>query len=178
GAGRPEAAFVVERMVELAARRLGISSAELRRRNFIKREQMPYNTSLGLTYDSGDFVRNMEDALRLADHTGFARRKAAAKAKGKLRGFGISTYIEQRGTGGDELAELRFDPDGTATLLIGTQSSGQGHQTAYAQLVADGLGVPMEQIRVTQGDSDAVPFGRGTGRSRPLPGRGHAATRA
>ncbi|MBV8652214.1 MAG: xanthine dehydrogenase family protein molybdopterin-binding subunit [Alphaproteobacteria bacterium] len=178
GAGRPEAAFVVERIVDVAARRLGLSGAELRRRNFVKAEQMPYNTSLGLTYDSGDFVRNMDDALRHADHAGFAARRAAARAKGKLLGFGISTYIEQCGTGGDEMAELRFDPSGSVTLLIGTQSSGQGHQTAYSQFVADGLGIPLEQIRVTQGDSDAVGFGRGTGGSRSLPVGGPAVSAA
>jgi carbon-monoxide dehydrogenase large subunit len=174
GAGRPEAAFVVERLVDVAARRLGIPPAELRRRNFVKREQMPYNTALGLTYDSGDFVRNMDDALRLADQAGFAARREAARKRGKLRGFGFSTYIEQCGTGGDEMAELRFDPSGGVTLLIGTQSSGQGHHTAYAQLVSDGLGIPLEQIRFHQGDTDAVSFGRGTGGSRSLPVGGNA----
>ncbi len=174
GAGRPEAAYVVERLVDVASRRLGIPAAELRRRNFVKREQMPYNTALGLTYDSGDFVRNMDDALRLADQAGFASRRAAARKTGKLRGFGFATYIEQCGTGGDEMAELRFDPSGTATLLIGTQSSGQGHHTAYAQFVADGLGIPLEQIRFQQGDTDQVSFGRGTGGSRSLPVGGNA----
>ncbi len=174
GAGRPEAAYVVERLVDVAARRLGIPAAELRRRNFVKREQMPYNTALGLTYDSGDFVRNMDDALRLADQQGFAARRAASQAKGKLRGFGFATYIEQCGTGGDEMAELRFDPSGGVTLLIGTQSSGQGHHTAYAQFVADGLGIPLEEIRFHQGDTDTVSFGRGTGGSRSLPVGGNA----
>src|SRR5207302_9380771 len=122
GAGRPEAAFVVERLVDVAARRIGIPGPELRRRNFVKAEQMPYATALGLTYDSGNFVRNMEDALRLADHAGFAARREAAKRRGKLLGLGLSTYIEQCGTGGDEMAELRFDTGGTVTLLIGTQS--------------------------------------------------------
>jgi carbon-monoxide dehydrogenase large subunit len=178
GAGRPEAAFVIERMVDIAARRTGIPGPELRRRNFIKAAEMPYNTSLGLTYDSGNFVRNMEDALKQSDHAGFAARRAASKAKGKLRGLGISTYIEQCGTGGDEMAEIRFDSDGTATLLIGTQSSGQGHQTAYAQLIADGLGIPLEQIRVTQGDTDAISHGRGTGGSRSLPVGGNAVNSA
>jgi carbon-monoxide dehydrogenase large subunit len=174
GAGRPEAAFVVERMVELAARRTGIPSPELRRRNYIKREAMPFDTSLGLTYDSGDFIRNLEDGLKRADYQGFAQRKQAARAKGKLLGFGISTYVEQCGTGGDEMAELRFDPSGGVSLLIGTQSSGQGHHTAYAQLVADGLGIAPESIRFHQGDTDAVSFGRGTGGSRSLPVGGHA----
>jgi carbon-monoxide dehydrogenase large subunit len=174
GAGRPEAAFVIERLVDVAARRLGIPAGELRRRNFVKREQMPYNTSLGLTYDSGDFVRNMDDALRLADQAGFASRRAEARKKGKLRGLGFATYIEQCGTGGDEMAELRFDPSGGVTLLIGTQSSGQGHHTAYAQFVADGLGIPLENIRFHQGDTDTVSFGRGTGGSRSLPVGGNA----
>jgi aerobic carbon-monoxide dehydrogenase large subunit len=174
GAGRPEAAFVVERLVDVAARRLGIPAAELRRRNFVKHEQMPYATALGLTYDSGDFVRNMDDALALADQRGFAARRATSRAQGRLRGFGFSTYIEQCGTGGDEMAELRFDPSGTVTLLIGTQSSGQGHHTAYAQFVADGLGIPLEQIRFHQGDTDTVSFGRGTGGSRSLPVGGNA----
>jgi carbon-monoxide dehydrogenase large subunit len=169
GAGRPEAAYILERLVDHAASQVGLSAAELRRRNFIKPEQMPFTTALGLTYDSGDFARNMEDALKAADVAGFPARKAASKAKGKLRGFGYSTYIEQCGGGGDEMAEIRFDPTGTATLLIGTQSSGQGHQTAYAQILAERLGLPFEKIRVMQGDSDVVGFGRGTGGSRSLP---------
>jgi carbon-monoxide dehydrogenase large subunit len=178
GAGRPEAAYVVERIVDAAARQIGLPPAELRRRNFIRPEQMPYRTALDLVYDSGDFARNMDDALRAAGADGFPARRAAAREAGKYRGLGCSTYIEQCGGGGDEMAELRFDPSGSVTLLIGTQSSGQGHQTAYAQVVADRLGVPFEQVRVMQGDSDAVSFGRGTGGSRSLPVGGVAVQNA
>ncbi len=169
GAGRPEAAYVIERMVDHAARKAGIAPDELRRRNFIPPEKMPYTTSMGLTYDSGHFARNMEDALKLADRAGFAQRKAAARKAGKLRGFGFSTYIEQCGGGPDESAEVRVDPSGSVSLLVGTQSSGQGHQTAYAQILAETLGVPFEEIRVVQGDTDVVAYGRGTGGSRSLP---------
>ncbi|MGO8868586.1 MAG: xanthine dehydrogenase family protein molybdopterin-binding subunit [Alphaproteobacteria bacterium] len=174
GAGRPEAAYVVERMVDHAARKLGIPPDELRRRNFIAPAKMPYATTLGLTYDSGDFARNMEDALKLADAAGFPARKAAALRAGKRRGLGFSTYIEQCGGGPNEAAEVRFDPSGSLTLLIGTQASGQGHETAYAQILAEALGVPFEEIRVVQGDSDQVAFGRGTGGSRSLPVGGAA----
>jgi carbon-monoxide dehydrogenase large subunit len=174
GAGRPEAAYVIERMVDHAARKLGLAPDELRRRNFIPPAQMPYTTTLGLTYDSGDFARNMEDALERADVAGFPARKAAAQKAGKLRGLGIATYIEQCGGGPNEAAELRFDPTGSLTLLVGTQASGQGHQTAYAQMLAESLGVPFEEIRVMQGDTDVVAFGRGTGGSRSLPAGGSA----
>jgi carbon-monoxide dehydrogenase large subunit len=178
GAGRPEAAYVVERIVDLAARRLGLPPDEIRRRNFIRPEQMPYRTALDRIYDSGDFVRNMEDALKSADRAGFAARKAEAKRRGKLRGLGFSTYIEECGGGFDEVAEVRFDPSGSATLLIGTQSSGQGHQTAYAQLLADKLGIDLKDVRVVQGDTETMSFGRGTGGSRSLPVGGVAVERA
>jgi carbon-monoxide dehydrogenase large subunit len=178
GAGRPEAAYVVERLVDKAARELGIPPEELRRRNFITPEQMPFRTAGGLTYDSGDFAKNMEDALRNIDQAGLPARKAESARRGKLRGLGIACYIEQCGGGADEMAELRFDPSGGVTLLIGSQSSGQGHQTAYAQIVADGLGIPFEQVRVVQGDTDQVSFGRGTGGSRSLPVGGAATSLA
>jgi len=178
GAGRPEAAYILERLVDHAAKQLKIDAAELRRRNFIKPEQMPFPTALDRTYDSGNFQRNMEDALKAADRAGFAKRRADALAKGKLRGFGFATYIEECGGGEGDMAELRFDSSGELTLLIGTQSSGQGHQTAYAQVVAEKLGVPFESIRMLQGDSDAVSFGRGTGGSRSLPIGGGAIARA
>ena len=174
GAGRPEAAYIVERLVDHAATRLKLDPAELRRRNFIKPEQMPFPTALDRTYDSGNFQRNMEDALKAADRAGFAKRRADSRANGKLRGLGFATYIEECGGGEDEMAELRFDTSGEVTLLIGTQSSGQGHQTAYAQIVADKLGIPFESIRMMQGDSDVVSFGRGTGGSRSVPVGGGA----
>jgi len=169
GAGRPEAAYILERVVDLAAKRLRLDPAEIRRRNFIKPEQMPFATPLDRTYDSGKFQRNMEDALKAADRAGFAARKTESARRGKLRGLGFATYIEECGGGDDEMAEIRFDASGTATLLIGTQSSGQGHQTAYAQVVSEKLGIPFEDVRVSQGDSDVVGFGRGTGGSRSLP---------
>src|SRR6266700_2300947 len=174
GAGRPEAAYILERVVTHAARKLGLDPAEIRRRNFIKPEQMPFATPLERTYDSGDFQRNMEDALKAADYRGSADRRAEARRRGKLRGIGFSTYIEECGGGEDEMAEIRFDGAGSVSLLIGTQSSGQGHQTSYAQLVSEKLGLPFESIRVFQGDSDVVGFGRGTGGSRSLPVGGAA----
>ncbi len=174
GAGRPEAAYALERLIDVAARRLGVAPAELRRRNFIAPEAMPYATPLGLTYDSGEFGRNMEDALLAGDAAGFAARREAARRRGRLRGLGHAVYIEQSGGGPDEFAELRFDPGGALTMLMGTQSSGQGHQTAYAQLAAERLGLDLDKIRVVQGDTDAVGFGRGTGGSRSLPVGGAA----
>jgi carbon-monoxide dehydrogenase large subunit len=178
GAGRPEAAYVLERLVDHAARKLGLTPAEIRKRNFIRPEQMPFTTALGLTYDSGDFAKNLEDALAAVDAAGFSARRADSKRRGKLRGLGLATYIEQCGGGFDEMAEIRFDPSGTATVIVGTQASGQGHQTAYAQIVADRLGLPFEKIRVHQGDSDVVGFGRGTGGSRSLPVGGVAVEHA
>ncbi|HJU15311.1 MAG TPA: xanthine dehydrogenase family protein molybdopterin-binding subunit [Stellaceae bacterium] len=178
GAGRPEAAYALERLVDFAARRLGVAPDELRRRNLIRPEAMPYRTPLGLTYDSGDFRLNMEDALRAAHAADFAAERAEAKRHGHLRGLGYAVYIEQSGFPPDEFAELRFDPAGTLTILMGTQSSGQGHQTAYAQLAAERLGLPLDRIRVVQGDTAAVGFGRGTGGSRSLPVGGAALAHA
>ncbi len=178
GAGRPEAAYAVERLVETAARRLGVNADELRRRNFITPAAMPHTTPLGLIYDSGDFAKNLDDALAAADTAGFAARRAAARARGQYRGLGHAVYIEQSGFPPDEFAELRFDPSGTLTLLMGTQSSGQGHQTAYAQLAAEKLGLALDKIRVLQGDTDAIAFGRGTGGSRSLPVGGAALAHA
>ncbi|HXO89927.1 MAG TPA: xanthine dehydrogenase family protein molybdopterin-binding subunit [Stellaceae bacterium] len=169
GAGRPEAAYAVERLIDYAARRLGVMPQELRRRNFIKPEAMPYQTPLGLNYDSGEFARNMDQALAAADLAGFPARRAEARARGRYRGLGHAVYIEQSGFPPDEFAELRFDPSGTLTILMGTQSSGQGHQTAYTQLAVERLGVAPEKVRVLQGDTAAISFGRGTGGSRSLP---------
>jgi aerobic carbon-monoxide dehydrogenase large subunit len=169
GAGRPEAAYAIERLIDYAARRLGVPSQELRRRNFITPEAMPYQTALGLNYDSGEFAGNMDQALAAADVAGFPARRTAARARGRYRGLGHAVYIEQSGFPPDEFAELRFDPSGTLTILMGTQSSGQGHQTAYTQLAAERLGVAPEKIRVQQGDTAAISFGRGTGGSRSIP---------
>ena len=169
GAGRPEAAYAIERLIDYAARHVGVPPEELRRRNFIKPEAMPYQTPLGLNYDSGEFARNMAQALTAADLAGFPSRRAEARARGRYRGLGHAVYIEQSGFPPDEFAELRFDPSGTLTILMGTQSSGQGHQTAYTQLAAERLGVVPEKIRVLQGDTAVISFGRGTGGSRSIP---------
>ncbi len=169
GAGRPEAAYAIERLIDYAARQLGVMPQELRRRNFINPEAMPYTTPLGLNYDSGEFARNMDQALATADIAGFPARRAEARARGRYRGLGHAVYIEQSGFPPDEFAELRFDPSGTLTILMGTQSSGQGHQTAYTQLAVEHLGVAPEKVRVLQGDTAAISFGRGTGGSRSLP---------
>ena len=178
GAGRPEAAYCVERLVDAAAREIGLSPAEIRRRNFIPPEAMPYTTVLGAEYDSGDFRRNMEDAMKSADWESFEARRQEAARRGKYRGIGLATYIEACGGGMDENATITFDESGAVTVHVGSQSNGQGHETAYAQIVADRLGMPIEQITVFQGDSDRYNFGRGTGGSRALPVGGSAVLRA
>jgi carbon-monoxide dehydrogenase large subunit len=169
GAGRPEAAYVLERLVDAAARELGISPDEIRARNFIKSNQMPYDTLTNRHYDVGDFEGAMRACLAKADYAGLGGRIAEARARGKLRGFGISSYIECTAWGGGEEGSVKLDPDGSFTLLIGTQSNGQGHETAYAQVVAEHLDVPIDRVRVIQGDTDRIPTGNGTGGSRSIP---------
>jgi aerobic carbon-monoxide dehydrogenase large subunit len=166
GNGRPEAAFVIERMIDLAADRLGIDPAELRRRNTIPPGAMPFKTGLSFTYDSGEFAENMEMALRLADVDGFPARRADSKKRGKLRGLGISNTIERAGAPSFEGAEIRFDRGGTATLLTGSINQGQGHETVFKQIVCDRLGLDPDDIQYLQGDTDQVFFGEGTGGSR------------
>src|SRR5258706_411170 len=173
GAGRPEASYVIERLMDEAALKLKIDPVELRRRNYIQPSQMPYNTTanwtiaphVGWTYDSGDFGRLTDRALELADWNGFASRKKASEAKGRLRGRSLIYYLEDSGVFNERM-ELRFDPSGMVTVVAGTHSHGQGHATTYAQLVSDWLGVPFENVRLVQGDTDAVAFGRGTYASR------------
>jgi len=169
GAGRPEASYVIERLVDAAARETGIAPDELRRRNFIKPAAMPYMTATGKPYDSGDFEGHLARAQELGDWAGFARRLKATRARGRLRGIGIATYIEACGSGGPETAIARLDPDGGITVLIGTQSTGQGHHTAYAQLIAERLRLAPEFVRVIQGDTDLVATGTGTGGSNSIP---------
>ncbi len=178
GAGRPEACFIVERIVDKAARELGFTPAELRRRNFITPDAMPYDTALGLTYDSGDFARNMDDALSISDWDGFETRRAEARKQGRLRGIGMSTYIEACAGGSAENARIVVSNEGRATLLIGTQSNGQGHETAYKQILAERLGLDPDAIDVKQGDSDLIPTGGGTGGSRSVPVGGQATSAA
>jgi carbon-monoxide dehydrogenase large subunit len=178
GAGRPEASYVIERLVDVAARELGIEPDALRRRNFIKRAAMPYTTATGKAYDGGDFAGHLARAQAIADWKGFGRRLRAARARGRLRGIGIATYIEACGGDGPETANVRLDRDGGITVLIGTQSTGQGHHTAYAQLIAERLRLAPAHVRVVQGDTDLVATGAGTGGSCSIPVGGVAVARA
>ncbi|MBM3555962.1 MAG: xanthine dehydrogenase family protein molybdopterin-binding subunit [Alphaproteobacteria bacterium] len=176
GAGRPESNYAVERGVDQAARELKIDPAELRRRNFIPKEAFPTKSGMGIPYDSGDFHKNLEDALRHAGAASFEKRRAEAKARGKLRGLGIAYYIEMTMGSPAERAAVAFKPDGTVLVTVGTQTNGQGHETAFAQVLSDRLGIPFDKIRVTQGDSDALPLGGGTGGSRSMVMAGTAIT--
>ena len=166
GNGRPEAAYVIERMVDLAADRLKIDPAEIRRRNLIPPSALPYKTALTFTYDSGDFGENMNMALALADYAGFEARRAEAKRRGKLRGIGVSNSIERAAGPGYEGAEIRFDRAGTVTVLSGAITQGQGHETVFKQLVCDRFGLDPKDVHYVQGDTDKVFFGEGTGGSR------------
>src|SRR6185312_13097201 len=154
GAGRPEASYLIERLVDAAAREVGIAPDALRKKNFIKAKSMPYKTPTGKVYDSGDFAGIMARGQEIADWSGFSKRAAQSKRAGRLRGIGMATYVEACGNNGPETATIELDRDGGVTVLIGSQSSGQGHATAYAQLVADELDLPPERVRVVQGDTD------------------------
>jgi aerobic carbon-monoxide dehydrogenase large subunit len=166
GNGRPEAAYVIERMVDLAADELGIDPIELRRRNMIPPEAMPFKSGLTFTYDCGEFEKSLDMALDLADAAGFEHRRADARQYGKLRGFGVSNTIERAAAGGFEAAEIRFDRTGTVTLLTGSITQGQGHETVYKQMLCDRLGIHPGQVHYVQGDTDKVAIGEGTGGSR------------
>ena len=166
GAGRPEAIYVIERMMDEAALELGIDTIELRRRNIIPESAMPYETALTFTYDCGAFEKNMDDVLALADSGDLAARRGAAAARGKLLGFGFANAIEQAAAPGLEFAEVRFNVAGTATVLMGTKSQGQGHETMYKQIVAERLGMDFADVRVIDGDTDKVSYGNGTSGSR------------
>jgi carbon-monoxide dehydrogenase large subunit len=166
GNGRGEAAYAIERMVDIAADELGIDPAEIRRRNMIPPTAMPYKTALTFTYDSGEFEACMDETLKLADYAGFEARRKAAKARGKLAGIGISFSIERSAAPGIEGAEIRFDRAGTVTMLTGATSQGQGHETTFKQVVCDRLGLKPEDVHYITGDTDAVFFGEGTGGSR------------
>ena len=167
GAGRPEAAYVMERLIDIAAYEMELDPAELRRINLIPKDALPYQTALTFNYDSGDFEKSLDMALELADYVNFeARRKEAAK-RGKMRGIGISNTIEQAGGRRRfEHAEIRFTKAGSVLLLMGTISHGQGHDTTFKQILSDRLGVPAERIRMIEGDTDQVSMGEGTGGSR------------
>jgi len=166
GNGRPEAAFVIERLVDEAAAELGIDRIELRRRNTIPPEAMPFKTGLTFTYDSGEFARNLDLALEMADFAGFERRRAESQARGRLRGIGVSNTIERAAAPSFEGAEIRFDRTGTVTLYSGSINQGQGHETVYKQLLCDRLGLRPDQVYYVQGDTEKVAIAEGSGGSR------------
>ena len=174
GAGRPESNYLVERLMDAAAREQGIDRIEFRRRNMVPLSAMPHATPVGKNYDSGDFCLVLETAAEKMNYAGFAARKAASKAKGKRRGLGISYYLEATGGDPTERAEIRFADDGFVNVYVGTQSTGQGHETAYVQLVSNRLGIDGDRIRVLQGDTDTIPVGGGTGGARSLYSEGQA----
>ena len=168
GNGRGEAAYAIERLVDYAADQLKVDPTELRRLNMIAPSQMPYKTGLVFTYDAGDFANAMDETLKLADYAGFEKRRAEAKARGKLRGIGVSFSIERAAAAGFEGAEIRFDRAGSVTLLSGAINQGQGHATSFTQVLCDRLGVAPEDVHYISGDTDMVNYGEGTGGSRSM----------
>jgi carbon-monoxide dehydrogenase large subunit len=181
GAGRPEATYLLERLVDKAARETGIDKVELRRRNFIPPDGFPYQTPVALEYDSGNYHACLDKALEMVDYGGFAERRDASAAAGKLRGIGFSTYIEACGlapsnvagqlgarAGLYEAGTIRVNPTGSVTVLTGSHSHGQGHETTFSQLVTDALGVDFDSVDVVHGDTGKIPFGMGTYGSRSL----------
>jgi len=191
GAGRPEATYIVERIIETAARDLNMDPTEFRMKNFIQPDAYPYETPVIMTYDSGNYPANMNAAKAMIDYDGFAARKAQSEANGKIRGIGCAAYIEAcgiapsaavgslgAGVGLWESAEVRFNPTGSVTVFTGSHSHGQGHETTFAQIISDKLGVPIESVEVVHGDTDKVPFGMGTYGSRSLAVGGSAIVKA
>ncbi len=174
GAGRPEGNYYMERLVETAAREMGIDRVELRRRNHIRPEQMPYNAPSTMVYDSGDFPALLEEALAAADWDGFATRRAESRRRGKRRGIGIGHYLEVTAPANKEMGGITFDPDGGVTITTGTLDYGQGHASPFAQVLSDRLGVPFDKVRLLQGDSDKLLAGGGTGGSRSIMNSGSA----
>jgi carbon-monoxide dehydrogenase large subunit len=166
GAGRPEATYVIERLIDDAARALSLDPVDLRMKNLIPSGAMPYRTPLGMTYDCGDFERNMADAVKLADVAGFPARREASRARGMLRGLGVVNAIERAAGAQPEFAEIRFAPSGSATLLMGTKNQGQGHETTFKQILHERLGLDPADVRYIDGDTDRVAFGMGTMGSR------------
>ena len=189
GAGRPEATYLVERIVETAARDMGMDPLEIRRKNFVT--EFPFASPVGLTYDTGDFNAHLDKAVQIADVAGFPARKAEAAARGKKRGLGYSCYIEACGLAPSNIAgalgaraglfeagEVRVHPTGTVTVFTGSHSHGQGHETTFAQVVAAKLGIPVENVEIVHGDTGRVPFGMGTYGSRSLSVGGTAIVKA
>ncbi|MDA9443909.1 carbon monoxide dehydrogenase [Bradyrhizobium sp. CCBAU 51745] len=178
GAGRPEANYYMERLIDRAADEMGINRLTLRKRNFIKPNQMPFPASSGVTYDSGDFQAVFNKALEISDHENFPKRKKESKKAGKLRGIAVGSYLEVTAPPGVELGKIVFDPDGTVQLITGTLDYGQGHATPFAQVLCAQLGVPFESVKLVQGDSDIVHTGNGTGGSRSITATGMAIVEA
>ncbi len=191
GAGRPEATYVVERIVEVAARQLGVDPAELRRKNFIQPDQFPYQTPVALTYDTGDYEPSLNKALEMIGYSSFAQRKAEAQSRGKLRGIGFSAYIEAcgiapsavvgslgAGVGLWESAQVRMNATGSVTVMTGSHAHGQGHETTFSQLVSDYLGIPYESVEIIHGDTGQIPMAMGTYGSRSLAVGGSAIVKA
>jgi aerobic carbon-monoxide dehydrogenase large subunit len=168
GAGRPEACYLIESLIEVAARELKIDRVELRRRNLIKPEAMPYRAALGPLYDCGDFARNMEIALAASDFAGFEKRRSASKAAGMLRGIALVNAIEQAAGPVPEFAEVRFQPSGSAMMLLGTKNHGQGHETSFKQILFEKLGIDPGEVQFIDGDTDRVAFGMGSNGSRSM----------
>jgi carbon-monoxide dehydrogenase large subunit len=174
GAGRPEANYYMERLIDRAADEMGINRLTLRKRNFIKPAQLPFAAASGVTYDSGDFAGVFNKALEISDHANFARRKKESRKNGKLRGIAVGSYLEVTAPPSGELGKITFEPDGSVKLTTGTLDYGQGHATPFAQVLSAQLGVPFEKITLEQNDSDAVRFGNGTGGSRSITATGSA----
>src|ERR1700750_3041542 len=178
GAGRPEANYYMERLIDKAADEMGIDRLTLRKRNFIKPAQLPFAAASGVTYDSGDFGGVLAKALEISDHANFAKRKRESRKAGKLRGIAVGSYLEVTAPPSGELGKITFDPDGAVTLTTGTLDYGQGHATPFAQGLTGQLGVPFDKIKLQQNDSDLVRFGNGTGGSRSITATGQAIVEA
>jgi carbon-monoxide dehydrogenase large subunit len=178
GAGRPEGNYFMERLIDTAAREMGIDRIELRRRNYIKPNEMPYKAASEMVYDSGDFPALLKQAVEMSDWKGFSKRKRESAKQGKLRGIGLGSYLEVTAPPNKEMGGIRFEPDGHVTIITGTLDYGQGHATAFAQVLSDRLGIPFERIRLLQGDSDQLIAGGGTGGSRSITASGTALVEA
>jgi carbon-monoxide dehydrogenase large subunit len=178
GAGRPEGNYYMERLIDAAAAEMGIDRIELRKRNHIAPDQLPFSAPTEMVYDSGDFTALMNQAIEIADVKGFARRKAESRARGKLRGLGIGSFLEVTAGPMPEMGGIRFDPDGGVTILTGTLDYGQGHAAPFAQVLGEKLGIPFDRIRLLQGDSDELVAGSGTGGSRSIMSSGQAIVEA
>ena len=178
GSGAPEAAYIGERLVDIAARTLDMDPVEIRRKNYVTPDQMPWTNALGYIYDCGDFPGNMEKALAAIDYDGFEARRAEAAQRGRLRGLGLSNTVKKTSSPNLESCDIRFDPSGTVTLMMGTISHGQGHETIFKQIVCGRLGLDPSTIRYVQGDTDLVTYGRGTFNSRSTAIGGSAAALA